>query len=312
MNTANDKPRRDFDAANSATPPPTIGLLIIGHGTREPAGVAEFLLAAERIATQLAPLKTEPCFLELAEPTIDAAVARLAAAGIREMLVAPLILFAAGHAKRDIPEAVAAAAARHGVAVIEQLPHLGCRPELLSLSARRLEEALCHLPSIHTVERYSSPTSLSPDSAVISRAETLLVLIGRGSRDPEATAEMHRYARLYDSAVSVGRLDVGFTAMAEPGLETALDAAGRLHPFRRVVVQPHLLFAGQLLDRIRAAVAAAALRFPDREWLVAGHLGPEPEIVAAVSSQVVSRLAAAGGVKANAAKSPSPKPPNFA
>jgi sirohydrochlorin cobaltochelatase len=288
MNTGNDKPRRNFDAANS----PSTGLLVIGHGTREPAGVAEFLMTAERIAAEVAPLKSEACFLELAEPTIDAAVARLAAAGIREILVAPLILFAAGHAKRDIPEATAAAAAKHGISVIEQLPHLGCRPEVLHLSARRYRTA-CEMDG--------------PGNA----SQTLLLMIGRGSRDPTATAEMHEFAALRQAEAPCGRLEVAFTAMAEPGFEEALEAAGRL-PFRRVVVQPHLLFAGQLLDRIRAAVADSARRFPDREWIVTGHLGPEPEIVAAISSQVVSRLAAAGGVKANAAKSPSSKPPNFA
>jgi len=306
MNTRIDKPRSDLDTANS----PGSGLLIIGHGTREPAGVAEFLLTAERIALEVAPLKTEACFLELAEPTIDAAVARLAAAGVREILVAPLILFAAGHAKRDIPEATAAAAAKHGISVVEQLPHLGCRPEVLSLSARRFEESLRLQRQLRQLEMHPAsptprlaPTAPGLDPASIFASETLLLLIGRGSLDPTATAEMYNYAELHNSSLPVGRLEVGFTAMAEPGLETALEKVGRL-PFRRVVVQPHLLFAGQLTARIRAAVAAAALRFPDREWIVTGHLGSEPEIVAAVSSQVLSALAAAGGVKPITLKPP--------
>lgn len=294
MNTANDKPQTAADDANSPTANNSAaapvsrpdrrgpGLLLIGHGTREHAGVEEFLSAAKQIGAMVAPLPTEACFLELAEPTIDAAVARLAAAGVGELLVAPLILFAAGHAKRDIPAAVAAAAARHSVVVAEQLPPLGCRPELSALSARRYREAV-------GVE--------NGRGGEIGPEQTALLMVGRGSNDPEATAEMHRFAKLRHEAAPTARLEVGFTAMAEPSLDTALETVGRL-PVRRVVVQPHLLFTGQLLEKVRAGVAAAAERFPDRQWIVTGHLGPEPEITAAIASDIFSRLSAGNGVEA--------------
>lgn len=284
MNTRHDKPQHDAEAAISpsattaAATDSSTGVLIVGHGTRDPAGVAEFLEAAKLVAAKARPLRVEACFLELAEPTIEAGVARLAEAGVREIIVAPLILFAAGHAKHDIPDAVATAAARHSGLSIRQLPHLGCRPELLALSERRYREAC------------------SGAAEAVAPEQTLLLMVGRGSRDPEATAEMHRFAQLRAAAAPIGRLEVAFTAMAEPSLEAAIEVVGRLD-YSRVVVQPHLLFAGQLLDRVRATVADAARKFSDRQWLVAGHLGPAAELVDAVTASIFSPLSAGIGVK---------------
>ncbi|MCE9604086.1 MAG: sirohydrochlorin chelatase [Planctomycetia bacterium] len=280
MNGINDKPQTLLDAANSSSDTHSSrGLLVVGHGTRDPAGIAEFLAVSQRIAVAVAPLKVEASFLELADPTIDAGIARLAAAGVRELTVAPLILFAAGHAKQDIPRAVAQAVARHSGMAVRQLPHLGCHAELLALSERRFREACA-----------ARDASGSPPNVVWPH-ETLLLMVGRGSHDPEATAEMHRFANLRLQASHCGRLEVAFTAMAEPGLDEALENAARL-PYHRVVVQPHLLFAGVLLERVREQVAEAARRFPDRQWVTTGHLGPEPEVVNAVAASLFSSPAA--------------------
>lgn len=280
MNAPHDKPIDADDATNSPSfvdTAPSLrpelgdcsrrGLLVVGHGTRDPAGIAEFHETMRLIESHAArlphgPRRVEGCFLELAEPTIDAAIDRLAASGVDHLTVAPLILFAAGHAKRDIPEAVAAAAGRVGINRVQQMSHLGCRPEMVALSARRFQEAVSRLEPVVA-------------------AQTLLLMVGRGSRDEEATAEMHRFAQLRAAATPVGRLEVAFTAMAEPNLDQAIERVARL-PLRRIVVQPHLLFAGELLERVQATVRRAAETWPDRQWVVAGHLGAEPEIAAAV------------------------------
>ena len=85
------------------------GLLLVGHGTRDPAGLAEFREVAGKVAELAPEFRTEACFLELAEPDIGTAVGRLLEARIERLIVAPVLLFSAGHAKRDIPAAVEAA-----------------------------------------------------------------------------------------------------------------------------------------------------------------------------------------------------------
>src|SRR4029079_4749209 len=131
---------------------------------------------AQRVMERLPELAVEPCFLELAEPDIPTAVHRLMDRGIRHLTVAPLLLFAAGHAKRDIPTAVAAAIkARGGPNDLQvvQLPPLECHARIVELSTQRFNESL-------------------RDRRAIPSYDTMLLLVARGSSYPEALAEMQR------------------------------------------------------------------------------------------------------------------------
>lgn len=244
-----------------------LGLLIVGHGTRDPEGRAEFLALAEMVASRCPQRLVEACFLELASPNIEAGLNRLIQRGLRHSLtVAPLLLFAAGHAKSDIPEAVASAAESYSGLCIRQSAALACQPALVELSTRRYREAV-HERSYGT------------------DGETLVVMVGRGSRDPEANSEMARFARLRWEACPVGWLETCYTAMTEPSLERTLELAARL-PFARVVIQPHLLFRGELLARIARVTADFAGRYPRIDWVLAAHLGPDPLVAEAVVSAV--------------------------
>ncbi|MBL9084483.1 MAG: sirohydrochlorin chelatase [Planctomycetales bacterium] len=255
--TLGDIPQREpFDAAQAAAS--GAGVLLVGHGTGDAAGLAEALTTTKLLAERLAPLPVEPCFLELAEPSIDAAVVKLAARGVRRLLSVPVILFAAGHAKRDIPAAVGEACDRHGLTLLGQTPHLGCRPEMLALSQRRFDEACA--------DQHHEPT------------DTMLVMVGRGSTHADANEEMHVFAKLRASSNRRVLTTVAFAAMAQPALEPILETAAQFGR-RLIVVQPHLLFTGVLLERVASITAAAAKRHKSARWTVARHLGAEPELV---------------------------------
>lgn len=88
-----------------------LGLLVVGHGTRESAGLDEFRRLVGMLEAHLPQVPVEPCFLELAKPSIAEAAKRLVARGARHVRVLPTLLFTAGHAERDIPQQVAAALA---------------------------------------------------------------------------------------------------------------------------------------------------------------------------------------------------------
>jgi sirohydrochlorin cobaltochelatase len=274
------------------------GLLLVGHGTRDPAGLAEFFAAADRIRELAGGRPLAPCFLELATPNIADGVEQLVRSGVTRIVVVPLLLFSAGHAKRDIPAAVAAATAGYPDVTIRQTSALECDPQILVLSERRFREAIA---------------KLSPLPAIRTHA----LLVGRGSHDPEATAEMRRFAQLRTEQTPVGRMSVCFLAMQQPLLAEALaDAA--VSGFQRIVVQPHLLFAGELFDQVlrdvqrvaepmgsgvffspqRSTLASNSTgtekdsRPLARHWIVTAPLGPEPELAAAVMNLVEQHTAA--------------------
>jgi sirohydrochlorin cobaltochelatase len=227
---------------------PKLGVLLLGHGTASETGRRQFLTLSRQLAEQLAPRPVEPAFLELAQPDIAAGVRRLREREITQVVVAPLLLFAAGHAKQDIPDAVAAAFAGSGQRqTVVQAKHLGCHPAIVELSQQRFREAVANCKSIPA-------------------AETALILVGRGSRDESATAEMHEFARLRHD-FTTGDNFVTFLAMAQPSLAETLTEVAR-RGFRRVLVQPHLLFHGELADTVQQAVAEIQAQHADQQWLI--------------------------------------------
>jgi sirohydrochlorin ferrochelatase len=256
--------RGDFHGAGDT------GLLLVGHGSREPAGRDEFLDAARLVAERAGASPLEGCFLEFAEPTIAQGFAALALGGPRRIVVVPVLLFAAGHAKRDIPAAVAAAAADYSDIAVHASAHLGCHDAILELSRLRYDEAL----------------TLRSHVAV---DDTLLVMVGRGSHDDDATAEMRRIVELRCQATPVRRALTCFVAMAEPSLTSALDEAAASGA-KRIVVQPHLLFGGVLLDRIAHEVADYAARSTHLEWVTTGHLGASMLLAEAVLGRAAQTL----------------------
>src|SRR5262245_36099677 len=112
-----------------------VGILLVGHGTRSELGTRQYLSLAASLARVLAPVPLEPAFLELAQPDIDVAVGRLMERGIKRLATVPLLLFAAGHAKRDIPKQVREALDRRSGCEIDfvQTAHIGCHPAIIEL-----------------------------------------------------------------------------------------------------------------------------------------------------------------------------------
>lgn len=256
----------------SAFPPsqnlPPEGLLLVGHGTRQQPGLDEFIEVAEQVKQLAGEFIVEACFLEIAQPDVSAGIRKLVERGVKQIVVSPVLLFAAGHAKRDIPLAVNQALVDASRISVRQTRALECQPKIVRLSAQRFEEAL----------RATPPHNCS---AEIARNETLLLMVGRGNSDPTAIAEMHRFAMLRADQAGLGKVAVCFVAMAEPSLEIGLRVAAE-SSFRRIVVQPHLLFVGQVLQQIDAAVAMCAERQPNRQWIVTRHLGASPLVAQAV------------------------------
>lgn len=260
-----------LSSMSSSPKSPRVGYLIVGHGTRDVTGQSEFHSVVSRIAELCPSVNVKPCFLELVEPSISNAIDGFVGDGVTHIVVAPLLLFAAGHAKRDVPEAVEAARERYPSVSFAQADHLGCHTALMELSARRFWDA-------------QSPrtTTASPLlQATLQPERTLWVMVGRGSLDAEATAEFERFTELRRAWTPIAEAWNAYLAMAKPTLHEAL-ARAEAAEYARIVVQPHLLFAGELLVTARELVKASAERTPDREWLWANHLGPAEQVATAV------------------------------
>lgn len=255
-----------------------LGYLLIGHGTQDRGGQAEFFAAARQVAAALAPTPVESAFLELAEPDIRTGMQRLVAQGVEQVIAAPALLFAAGHAKQDIPEALAAALAELSARLPAdanrqircwQAEPLGCHPRLIAWSAELVRQCLM------------GAGRTDPQVTSTPWEQTTLVMVGRGSSDPEATGETVRFARLVAELLGIARFETGFVAVARPSLPEALAAAAASNP-RTIVVVPHLLFQGSLLRTVAEQVSRVQSEHDSIAWHLASHLGPSPAVVAAL------------------------------
>ena len=225
-------------------------LLLVGHGTKSAAGVAQFAELVAKVRRCRPDTAVEGGFLELSSPPIQDAVARLAQeAAVVD--VVPLVLVAAGHSKGDIPAALEREALRHPGLSFRYGRPLGAHPLLLAAAEARIE-------------------------AVLPRAawgDTGVVLVGRGASDPDANAEIAKTARLLQEGRGLPAVETSFVSLAEPGVPAALDRVRRLG-FGRVVVQPWFLFHGVLPDRIVEQSRRWAEQHHDVEVMSADVLGP--------------------------------------
>jgi sirohydrochlorin cobaltochelatase len=254
-------------------PSTAVSLLIAGHGTADPAGADQFRQFVERVGKRLDPdgIVVAGGFIELSRPPLAEAVGDLVAAGARRLAAVPLMLVAAGHAKGDIPGALAREKARHPDLSVAYGRPLGPHPTILALLRDRL-------------------------AAAGAGPETTVLLVGRGSSDPDANAEVAKMARLLAEGTNVSDVEYSFISLAPPGVPAGLERCRRLGA-RHVVVLPYFLFTGVLPIRVAVEARAWASDHPDVSVKCAEVIGD----CDALAELVVERYreAVAGDIRMN-------------
>jgi len=227
--------------------------MLCGHGSRDTQAIAEFERLAAGLKAALPQTAIETGYLEFARPIIRDGLAALAARGARRILAVPGMLFAASHVKNDLPWEINSFAAAHPGLELRFGRELAIEPKLLSAASERIAfaERQCARP--------------------LPRAETLLLVVGRGTTDPDANSNIAKLARMLWEGMGFGWAEVAFSGVAEPRVEDGLRRALRLG-FPRIVVFPYFLFTGVLVKRIYDAAARVAADHPEIEFLRAPYL----------------------------------------
>ncbi|MEU7974436.1 uroporphyrinogen-III C-methyltransferase [Micromonospora sp. NPDC049089] len=246
------------------------GLVIVGHGTRSAAGVEQFAALVERVRARGDIGDVEGGFIELSRPPLTDAVGALVAREHRALVALPLVLTGAGHGKGDIPAAMAREQQRHPGLSYRYGRPLGPHPLLHEALEQRIDAALSGADRPDTVLSGADLAGTGPAGA--DRADTWVALIGRGSTDPDANAEVAKVARLLWEGRGYAGVEPGFISLAQPSVPAVLERLRRLGA-RRIVVAPYFLFAGVLPDRILAQSAEFAAAHPDLDVRVAEVIG---------------------------------------
>jgi sirohydrochlorin cobaltochelatase len=243
--------------------------MICGHGSRSQAAVDEFAVLAEKLPHLLpADWPVEYGYLEFANPVIRDGLDRLRAQGCDRILAVPGMLFAAMHAKNDIPTVLNTYAAKHGVD-ISYGRELGVDPKMIAAAADRIRNAMAE----------------ADKNGVVAAECTCLVVIGRGASDPDANGNVAKIARMLHEGLGFGWCEIGYSGVTFPLVEPCLTHAAKLG-YKRIVVFPYFLFTGILIDRIYGFTDQVAAAHPDIDFVKAGYLNDHDQVLATFAERI--------------------------
>lgn len=234
----------------------TTGLLIVGHGSRDPNANVEFesFVAAYRVTRP--DIELAHGYVELAHPSLSTALRDLAQRA-DSIVVLPLFLFAAGHVKNDIPLALSQARQDFPAVRFTVANALGVHPNLVQLAFERARPAL---------------------EAAREATKTAVIVVGRGSSDPDANGDFCKVVRLLAEGRELGWVVPCFIGVTRPLFEETLELMARARP-ERIVVVPYFLFGGRLISKIREQVVAFQARYPWIKTDLAPHLGSDDRLL---------------------------------
>jgi sirohydrochlorin cobaltochelatase len=236
-------------------------LLLIGHGSRDAdgrQGLIDFANAYQALDTSRPVI---PCFLELTEPTIQQGVEQCVEQGYTELSALPILLFAARHNKFDVTNELDRARKRHPQITFHYGRHFGITPGILDLWNTRLSEL--------------DQPQWNPHG--ISREDTVLLFVGRGSSDPDANGDVFKLARMVWEGSGYQTVETCFIGITHPRLEEGFRRARLYHP-KRIIVLPHFLFTGALMKKIFNITAEQQAHHPDISMICLPEMGLHPHL----------------------------------
>jgi sirohydrochlorin ferrochelatase len=171
--------------------------------------------------------------------------------GCARMVVLPLMLLGAGHSKSDVPAVVLEARQRHPSVDIRMGSPIGVSHALVGMLG---------------------------DAVVSAGGGGLpLLLIARGTSDPDANGDAHKAARLVAEWTSAPFVHTAFSGVTGPLIPEGLEVFARLG-HRRIAVAFWFLCSGALVHRARHDIAAFSAG-TGVEVVDAGYLGPDDRLV---------------------------------
>ena len=244
-------------------------ILFLGHGSRVAASNQAFEALSRDFEAYLAQTHPTPPttithgFIELAKPFFGDVLTSLAA-NHDSVVILPAFLFTAGHLKNDVPLAVEVTRAQH--------PHC----QIILAAPVGADHRMAEATWQQAIQHFSAPQTALEDTHV--------VVVGRGSSDPDANSDFFKLARLMTENRGMAAMQPCFIGITTPLVEPTLEHLARSRP-ARIWVIPYMLFAGRLMDDLQTLCDRFAQRFPWVRVEVAPTLGVPPVLLAVLAER---------------------------
>ncbi|RJQ80495.1 sirohydrochlorin chelatase [Pseudonocardiaceae bacterium YIM PH 21723] len=224
-------------------------LVAVAHGSRDPRSAASVSALVAGLRRRNPGLTVRLAFLDLCAPRVVDVLRALHGEGHRRVVLVPLLLTHAFHAKVDVPALVAEAAVACPAMEIDIAAVLGPDQALEDLALRRVIEA----------------------GARPGDEDLGVVLSAAGSSQASANASVQAVAERM-AARTGWRTTAGFACAAQPDITTAIERL-RAQGARRIAVASWFLAPGKLPDLVVRKARAV-----DPDVVIADVLGNDAQL----------------------------------
>ncbi|MGG2095229.1 sirohydrochlorin chelatase [Bacillus sp. S13(2024)] len=198
------------------------GIVYIGHGSRLQEGNEQFIHFVQDVIKARSESIQKIGFLELTTPTVQDAITEAILDGATDILIVPILLFAAAHYKRDVPFEIEQVQKRYPHITFSIVPPFSTHPLMIELVIKRIRE-------------------------VTPMQGSKILLVGRGSSDSQPIHELQQIGLAVERKIGMP-VSCSFLTKGTPSFTEELNwiTAAAQH----VYVMPYLLFTGLLLRKI--------------------------------------------------------------
>lgn len=242
-------------------------LLCIGHGSRVKHANRQAIDFMEKCTDGIDIPIQEYCFLELSEPSIEEGIDSCVERGATHIVILPMLLLEAGHAKRDIPAKIRKAEQYYPDVIFSYGQPFGVHEAINAILIERMRER----------------TEIAEDASVL--------LVGRGSSDPGIKDDFKAIRESLLKRHSFRKVETAYLAAAQPSFEEGLEKASTW-PDSQVFVVPYLLFNGLLMNEMKERVDS--FNEKERKFILCDTIGYHPNLKQVIKQRANEALDLAG------------------
>ena len=171
-------------------------ILYICHGSRVKEASEQAVSFIHQMMKKVdAPIQ-EIGFLELSEPTIAQSFEHCVKKGVTNIIVIPILLLTAAHAKEDIPKELAKLQSRFPDVKVKIGQPIGVHEKMIDIILERIA-----------------------DTNIPLKDDAIVLLVGRGSSDPDVKRDLAQIGKMLKQRLAIKQVEVCFLTAAEPSLE---------------------------------------------------------------------------------------------
>lgn len=195
-------------------------ILYVAHGTRVKEGEQQAIDFINKVKHKIPVAIQETAFLELSTPSVEQGIESCVQRGATDIIIMPLLLFAAQHAKSDIPDILQR--------ISQQYPKINFKLGTpIGITRTMIEAVVEQLASVRFPEKAQ------------------IILVGRGSSDLDIQRDFAEIASRVKLRTALRNIEIAFLYGAGPQLKDVIEQSKeREEP---LILVPYLLFTGLLM-----------------------------------------------------------------